>query len=272
MQHVLHHGCMAGCRPARSRIPGQSPPPPNTQRHRRCRLRLPAKPRNPPPATSASLTLRTPPPTTQALTPLTIGRNRFAASFLGSLWGLGHSTGQLLLAIAFSFLKDQFTSLLPFLERWASTIVGLTLVAIGALGVYETFFEAHDADASVDEEKLRELTDRSAHPGRSESRIAAATFATGILYGLQPDALFVIIPALALPTHAAAFAFCAMFVIGTVLAMGGYTLFIGTASEELCKGRPGMQRKLSVAASAIAVAVGVALILPSFGVDVPLFH
>jgi hypothetical protein len=54
-----------------------------------------------------------------------------------------------------------------------------------------------------------------------------ATYATGIVYGLQPDALFVVIPALALPTAAAAIAYCVMFVIGTVTAMGGYTLLIG---------------------------------------------
>lgn len=53
------------------------------------------------------------------------------------------------------------------------------------------------------------------------------TYATGIVYGLQPDALFVVIPALALPTKLAAIAYCSMFVIGTVSAMGGYTLLIG---------------------------------------------
>lgn len=54
-----------------------------------------------------------------------------------------------------------------------------------------------------------------------------ATYATGIIYGLQPDALFVVIPALALPTKLAAIAYCSMFVVGTVTAMGGYTLAIG---------------------------------------------
>lgn len=41
----------------------------------------------------------------QALTPLTIGRNRAAASALGALWGFGHSTGQLILGIALVLLK-----------------------------------------------------------------------------------------------------------------------------------------------------------------------
>ena len=53
------------------------------------------------------------------------------------------------------------------------------------------------------------------------------TLCTGIVYGLQPDALFVVIPALALPTRMAAAAYMTMFVAGTVAAMGGYTAFIG---------------------------------------------
>ena len=55
------------------------------------------------------------------------------------------------------------------------------------------------------------------------------TLFTGIVFGLQPDALFVIVPALALPTKLAALAYILMFVFGTVAAMGSYTAFIGEA-------------------------------------------
>lgn len=41
----------------------------------------------------------------QALTPLTIGRNRVAASALGALWGFGHSSGQLILGLVMVLLK-----------------------------------------------------------------------------------------------------------------------------------------------------------------------
>lgn len=203
----------------------------------------------------------------QALTPLTIGRNRFSASLLGSLWGLGHSTGQLVLGLAFVLLKAQFTLFLPFLERWAGTIVGLTLLAIGGLGIYESLYEEDDDSESDDEATLRNITTKS----DGEVKVAAATFGTGVLYGLQPDSLFVIIPALALPSSLAAFSYCMMFVIGTVLAMGGYTLFLGTASEELCRDRPWLQQNLSVVASCIAILVGVLVLLSAFGVAVPLF-
>jgi hypothetical protein len=61
------------------------------------------------------------------------------------------------------------------------------------------------------------------------------------VYGLQPDALFVVIPALALPTKLAAISYCTAFVIGTVAAMGGYTLLIGkllALGECSCFARP----------------------------------
>lgn len=64
-------------------------------------------------------------------------------------------------------------------------------------------------------------------PERKSKGFSIWTLATGIVYGLQPDALFVIIPALALPTKLAAASYMTMFVMGTVMAMGSYTAFIG---------------------------------------------
>ena len=55
-------------------------------------------------------------------------------------------------------------------------------------------------------------------------------FATGVVYGCNPDALFCVIPAITLPTKLAAATYTAMFVLGTVGAMGGYTAFIGQPS------------------------------------------
>ena len=77
----------------------------------------------------------------QALTPLTIGRSHVQASMLGALWGFGHSTGQLLLGLLMVLLKDRFEHLVPALSRWGGTTVGLTLIAIGLLGLYEVYGE-----------------------------------------------------------------------------------------------------------------------------------
>lgn len=100
-------------------------------------------------------------------------------------------------------------------------------------------------------------------------RVSFATYATGIVYGLQPDALFVVVPALTLPTKTASLAYCAMFVIGTVAAMGGYTLVIGHTSEALTREQPWLQKHMSTVASSFAIAVGLLVGLAGAGVNVP---
>lgn len=210
-----------------------------------------------------------------ALTPLTIGRGRGAATALGALWGFGHSTGQLILGLMFVFLKERFTDLVPALSKWAGTVIGLTLIAIGLMGIYETYFEKHDAEEP--ELQLAVAGAGAAGPnpsvkGGGALKLGFTTYATGIVYGLQPDALFVVIPALALPTKLAAIAYCTMFVIGTVAAMGGYTALIGKTSEALTKERPWLQAHLSTIASAVAIVVGVAILLSGHGLHLPFFQ
>ena len=41
--------------------------------------------------------------------------------------------------------------LVPALSKWGGAVVGLTLLAIGATGLYETFFEQHEEGEGHDE-------------------------------------------------------------------------------------------------------------------------
>ena len=81
----------------------------------------------------------------QALTPLTFGHGHVKASLLGALWGLGHSTGQLILGLMMVILKDHFNSLVPALAKWGGTSVGLSLVCIGVMGLMELRAETQAA-------------------------------------------------------------------------------------------------------------------------------
>lgn len=217
-----------------------------------------------------------------ALTPLTIGRSQLQASLLGALWGFGHSTGQLILGLLMVVLKDKFTALVPALSKWGGTTVGLTLLAIGAMGIYESFFEEHD---DREEEAAAAGVSSPADAFSSGVEVQAggvlaakqdrrgfglATFATGIVYGLQPDALFVIVPALALPTKLAATAYILMFVVGTVTAMGAYTGIIGATSAAIKKSNSGLTKKLSGIAAFAAIAIGLGVLASGWGVSLPL--
>lgn len=219
-----------------------------------------------------------------ALTPLTIGRSHLRASLLGALWGFGHSTGQLILGLLMVVLKDRFQQVVPALSKWGGTTVGLTLLAIGALGVYESFFESqNEAETDADSQaaaSVASVADAFAsgvevQAGgllgvRQERRgFGLATFATGIVYGLQPDALFVIIPALALPTKLAAVAYILMFVFGTVAAMGAYAGIIGATSAAIKKTNSGMTKNLSGFASFVAIVIGIGMLASGWGICLP---
>lgn len=119
--------------------------------------------------------------------------------------------------------------------------------------------------------------------GDSIAKRSLGTYAVGFLYGLHPDALFVVLPALTLPTALATLSYIVMFVIGTVSAMAGYTLAIGTlefsnairhslvgkASEAATGNRPWLLQHLSTLASCVAIVVGCFVLLPSFGCQLP---
>jgi sulfite exporter TauE/SafE len=94
-----------------------------------------------------------------------------------------------------------------------------------------------------------------------KKKIGFATFATGIVHGLQPDALMMVLPALALPSRVAGAAFLIMFLFGTVVAMGSYTVFIGSCSEALKDRVPRITEKLTWVSSLIAIALGLGIIV-----------
>lgn len=83
----------------------------------------------------------------QALTPLTIGRSPAKAGLLGSLWGFGHSTGQLILGLGLVLLKERFDALAPALTKFGGITVGGSLVFIGVTGFLEVW-QDHRAAAA----------------------------------------------------------------------------------------------------------------------------
>ncbi|GLT30755.1 hypothetical protein SLA2020_055440 [Shorea laevis] len=198
-----------------------------------------------------------------ALAPLSIGRTRMESAAVGALWGCGHDAGQVIFGLLFLLLKDRLH--IEVIRTWGTRVVGLTLFAIGALGIREASEVPAPCVALENGECDVSAYEALENPSLGKKKkIGFATFATGIVHGLQPDALMMILPALALPSRVAGAAFLIMFLLGTVVAMGSYTVFIVSCSQALKDRVPRITEKLTWASSLVAIVLGIAILVSQF--------
>lgn len=197
-----------------------------------------------------------------ALAPLSIGRTRMESAAVGALWGCGHDAGQVIFGLIFLLLKDRLH--IEVIRTWGTRVVGFTLLVIGAMGIREASEVPTPCVALENGECDVSVYEALENPTVGKKKIGFATFATGIVHGLQPDALMMVLPALALPSRLAGAAFLIMFLVGTVVAMGSYTVFIGSCSQALKDRIPRITEKLTWASSLVAIALGFAIIISQF--------
>ncbi|KAL2537793.1 high-affinity nickel-transport family protein [Forsythia ovata] len=197
-----------------------------------------------------------------ALAPLSIGCTRMESAAVGALWGCGHDAGQVIFGLLFLLLKDRLH--IEVIRTWGTLVVGFTLLVIGAMGIKEASEVPAPCVALENGECDVSIYEALENPSIGKKKIGFATFATGIVHGLQPDALMMILPALALPSRLAGAAFLCMFLVGTVIAMGSYTVFIGSCSQALKERVPRITEKLTWASSLVAIALGLALLISQF--------
>ncbi|KAH7834302.1 hypothetical protein Vadar_014697 [Vaccinium darrowii] len=161
-----------------------------------------------------------------ALAPLSIGCTRMESAAIGALWGCGHDAGQLIFGLVFLLLKDRLH--IEIIRTWGTRVVGLTLLVIGALGIREASEVPNPCVVLENGEYDVSNYEPFENPSiGKKKKIVFATFATRIVHDFQRDALMMVLPALALPSRLARAAFLCMFLVGTVIAMGSYTVFIG---------------------------------------------
>jgi len=197
-----------------------------------------------------------------ALAPLVTGGRRTSATafFLGALWGSGHAAGQVLLGLAALLARAGFFASVGWavkaeavLRRFGGALVGVALIFIGAVGFRE-----------VREAKMAASRGEDVVAENARSRYGWATFVTGVMHGLQPDALLFIMPALALPARAA-IGFVVAFGVGTLLSMGACAVVLAW----FCSNNSSRVELISTTASYVAVLLGAAILLATFGIEIP---
>ncbi len=180
-----------------------------------------------------------------AVTPLAI-ENRLKAWTVGMFWGIGHTTGALLIGLLFYF----FRSLIPVdtISAHSEQVVGIMLIAIGLWALYRVWLaRPHD------------------HHYHKVNTIWFA-LGIGILHGFAGVShIFSILPTLALPTRLSAGLFLAGYASGTLAVMGLFSYLVGYLSLKTSNVRQAvMFRKFSTTGGLFAVAIGILWIALSF--------
>jgi len=187
-----------------------------------------------------------------AVGPLAVeGRRR--GWLAGWTWGIGHASGVVVVAALAVLLRD-FLPPIETISAWSERIVGAALIGVGFWALRRSAHLGHAPH--VHGATAHDHLHVQAGPAWIR-RLghAHASFCLGVLHGIAGSSHFVgVLPALALPTRAAAMTYIAAFGVGTVAAM---TAFAAAAGRMGAASRhPRTYRLVMTSAAAVAMLVG----------------
>jgi hypothetical protein len=182
----------------------------------------------------------------------------------GLSWGLGHTSGVLLIG----FLLIAFRSLLPLdaISAYSERLVGVALVGLGVWAALRARDFHHHANRPHSH-----LCGNSSFGGfgafrafrvfrgfgDGRFRVFGGPFVMGALHGIAGSShLFGVLPALALPTHAAAVSYLAGFGVGAVAAMTAFAAAVGILAARAGRKGTHAYRAMLYACSFSAFIVG----------------
>ncbi len=144
-----------------------------------------------------------------AVTPLAI-ENKKKSWLIGMSWGIGHTTGLLLIGGLFYLFREMFP--VKIISEYSEVVVGIILVIIGMWAFYK-------------------LLNKNRHKHREAKNVKAAVF-VGILHGFAGIYhILIVLPALALPSQTEAVLYLVGFAVGTLGVMAIYAWSLGSVSE-----------------------------------------
>ena len=187
-----------------------------------------------------------------AMAPSSITKPKLALKN-GLSWGLGHSSGVIILSILAIFFKD--IAHLSKLSYFAEFLVGISLLIIGSIAIKNSFkFNIH----THQHEHNNGISHKHFHYHKSRdkrhNRHSHALTSLGILHGLAGGShLIAVIPALALPMQEA-FAYLIAYLIGSTIIMIFFTYLISLSTM---KAGQSIIKKLFAFAGGISFAMGI---------------
>lgn len=184
----------------------------------------------------------------------------------GFQWGLGHTAGVIVIGLLLLALRGALP--IDAISAYSERIVGASLIGIGGWGAWRTrrlhLHRHRDGHVHAHEKAGAHRTlDTGAHavqhraPRMHGHARTGASFAMGLLHGLAGSShLFGVLPALAMPTRAAAVIYLGGFGIGAIAAMTAFAALVGLLATGARRRGSHVYERLLYACSAAALVVG----------------
>src|ERR1017187_5203441 len=194
-----------------------------------------------------------------AIAPLAVRRPQ-RAWIPGVRWGLGHSSGVMVVGLLALWLRARLP--VDLLSSWGDRIVGVVLFGIGIWALRRAL--KHNVHAHAHEHQGERHVHIHVHPEQARheepqahQRHTHAAFAIGTLHGLAGSShIMGILPMLALPTTAQAVAFLISFGAGTILAMAGFSWGMGLLPSRYAANSVNIYRGLMSTCGVAAMVIG----------------
>jgi len=195
-----------------------------------------------------------------AIAPLALQQQR-RPWLVGVRWGIGHSTGVAIVGALSLALRE----ILPVerLSAWGERLVGVMLIAIGLWGIRRALTvqvhlhrHVHDGNEHAHAHVHADHAPHETPPAHVHTHAAVGI---GVLHGLAGSSHFLgILPALALPTMAAAAGYVGAFGVGTIVSMGAFAGMMGVLARRPAFHGQQAYRALLITCSIAAIGVGIA--------------
>lgn len=198
-----------------------------------------------------------------AVAPLAIDARR-RTWLTGLLWGAGHSGGVWMLAAVALLLREGLP--IDLISSWSERMVGGVLIAIGVWGLWRslparvhTHVHLHDgrphAHIHVHAAPAEQGVEPHEHASHAHTHSALGI---GLLHGLAGTShLLGVLPALLLPTRAAAVAYVGGFGFGAIGAMTLFAWVVGDIARRLNGRGQRAFRGLLMGSCVAAIGVGI---------------
>jgi len=165
------------------------------------------------------------------------GRNRVEGWRTGLQWGIGHTTGVLLIAALLLMLREQLP--LDAISAYGERLVGVALIAVGAWGCRRAW--------------VQWCTGAGPRP---HSHVGAS-FAMGTIHGIAGSShLFGVLPALAFSARIDSVLYLAGFGAGAIAGMSAFAAAMGLLASRAGQRHHRRYSGLLYASSAAALVIG----------------